>query len=343
MLLTANVLTSWKLALTSSGLKIGQPCWPWCVLNVMSLPFREVPPNQSLGTGNLVFARFPHLPDQVNVDVPWPQPGMPCQLKSPSRLYKKSKLEPRGSGPCSRCPTADKTTRRFRDISAILTELNIDGLREEAMGITTGATTSELFSEPDKLEMDGADKEALQAHAGGGAIHRHRVLEQRPRIEPKTEAQIRSRDGDESNRYDAGSTGPTKTNDIKDLLPALERCEDLISKHEEITGSPMNEATKKATVSEMAPAGLAAHLKLDADRCSTYLQMEWQVVSYVNLKLPSHTRNLWTDHDDDDPEDWNIDHFGKTAKVREQGMGKGRRGRRQGKVQMNMLLVRRDV
>ena len=39
--------------------------------------------------------------------------------------------------------------------------------------------------------------------------------------------------------------------DIKDLLPALEKWEDEIRKHEEVTGAAMlNKATKKAIVTE---------------------------------------------------------------------------------------------
>ena len=47
----------------------------------------------------------------------------------------------------------------------------------------------------------------------------------------------------------------------------------------------LREATKKA---------IATLLKLNADRCSTYPQMKWQVVSQVNMKLPSCRANTQT-------------------------------------------------
>ena len=75
---------------------------------------------------------------------------------------------------------------------------------------------------------------------------------------------------------------------VKDLLPALERWEDDIRELEEITEAAMlNEATKKDIVIKMAPPELAPHLRLNADRYNTYTQMKWQVLSYVSLKLPS--------------------------------------------------------
>ena len=49
----------------------------------------------------------------------------------------------------------------------------------------------------------------------------------------------------------------------------------------------VNEATKRAIVTEMSPPELAAHLKLNADRYNTYARMTWQVLRSVNLKLPS--------------------------------------------------------
>ena len=53
---------------------------------------------------------------------------------------------------------------------------------------------------------------------------------------------------------------PTKMRDSKDLLPALERCENEIRKHDEIIGAAMlNAATKKAIETWMAPLELATH------------------------------------------------------------------------------------
>ena len=97
----------------------------------------------------------------------------------------------------------------------------------------------------------------------------------------------------------------------------------------------LNEATKKAIVTEMAPPELATHLKLNADRYNTYALMRWQVLSHVNLKLPSQPTSMWIDHveqgDDDDQEDWNIDYFGKTTKGKGKSMGKekGKKGKGQ--------------
>ena len=94
-------------------------------------------------------------------------------------------------------------------------------------------------------------------------------------IVAKTEEQSRSRDGDESNWRDAESWRPTKITDVRELLRAPERLEDEIRKHEENTGAAMlNEATKKAIATDMAPPELATHLKLNAHRYNTYAQMK---------------------------------------------------------------------
>ena len=39
-------------------------------------------------------------------------------------------------------------------------------------------------------------------------------------------------------------------------------------------------------MTDMAPSELATHLKLNADRHTTYAQMMWQLASHVNLKMP---------------------------------------------------------
>ena len=68
---------------------------------------------------------------------------------------------------------------------------------------------------------------------------------------------------------------PTNITDEKDLLPALERRKDEIRKHEEITGAAsLNEATKKAIATDMAPPDLAAHWKLNAHRHNTYAELK---------------------------------------------------------------------
>ena len=59
---------------------------------------------------------------------------------------------------------------------------------------------------------------------------------------------------------------PARIVDIKDLLLALEKWEDEIRKHEEITGAAtLNKATTKAIVTEMASPELATHLKLQPE------------------------------------------------------------------------------
>ena len=63
---------------------------------------------------------------------------------------------------------------------------------------------------------------------------------------------------------------------VKNLLPALERCEDEIRKHKATTrAAKLNEATKKAIVAEMAPPELATHLKRNEDRYNTCAQITW--------------------------------------------------------------------
>ena len=121
------------------------------------------------------------------------------------------------------------------------------------------------------------------------------------------------------------------------MLPALERWEDEIRKHYEITGAgTLNESTKKAIVTEMAPPEQATHLTLNADRYNTYAQMKRQVLSYVNLKLPSQPTTTWIDNaeqgEEDDQENANIDDVGKTAKGKgkDNGKGKGKKGKGDG-------------
>ena len=58
----------------------------------------------------------------------------------------------------------------------------------------------------------------------------------------------------------------------------------------------LNDATKEAIVTKMAPPELGTHVKLNADRYDAYAQMTWQVLSYVNLKLPSQPTIMWIDH-----------------------------------------------
>ena len=74
--------------------------------------------------------------------------------------------------------------------------------------------------------------------------------------------------------------------------------EDEISKHEEVTGAILNEATEKVIVAAMAPPELATHVKLNVDRYTTYAQMKLLVVSYVNLKMPSQPMDTCIDHVD---------------------------------------------
>ena len=66
-------------------------------------------------------------------------------------------------------------------------------------------------------------------------------------------------------------------------------------KHEEVEGLAMlNEATKKAVVTEMAPAQLATHLKLNADRYNTYA-VELAGTLLRQLEVAKPTR-MWVDH-----------------------------------------------
>ena len=73
---------------------------------------------------------------------------------------------------------------------------------------------------------------------------------------------------------------------MKELLPALERWEDEIRKHDEITGAAMlNEATKKAIVTQMAPSELARHLRLNADRTD---EMAGSQSRQLEVTMPAH-------------------------------------------------------
>ena len=85
----------------------------------------------------------------------------------------------------------------------------------------------------------------------------------------------------------------------------------------------LDEATKKAVVTGMAPPELARRLKLNADRCNTYTHMKLQVLSYVKASLPTLKQGK-----EYDQEDWHIDHFGETAvgKGKSKGYGKGKKG-----------------
>ena len=71
----------------------------------------------------------------------------------------------------------------------------------------------------------------------------------------KTEEQIRSRNGDEPDWHDVESFEANENHRRQGCAPS-----DEIKKHKEITGSAMlNEGTKKAIVTEMAPPELATH------------------------------------------------------------------------------------
>ena len=101
------------------------------------------------------------------------------------------------------------------------------------------------------------------------------------------------------NRYDPetemnqiGATiralNPPKVLNIGELLPAIERWEDELRRQEDVAGAPaLNEPAKKAIVTEMVPEELGNHLRLNASKYQSYDQMRWQVVNYVNLKLPT--------------------------------------------------------
>ena len=95
----------------------------------------------------------------------------------------------------------------------------------------------------------------------------------------------------------------------------------------------LNEATKTAIVTEMAPPELALHLKLNADRYNTTAQTKWLVLSSVNWKLPSQPTSMWVHHveqgEEHDQEDWNIYNCGRAAicKGKSKGKGRGLKGR----------------
>ena len=200
--------------------------------------------------------------------------------------------------------------------------------RLEATGTTPGKTTSELFSEPDSARalrwnerrrdisshgqfMETADNDALHAyilvHTGG---------EPRSIVNwccgtgleawHKFDEQYRSRDGVESSWRNAESLATNEQNRNQGFTSSAGKMGRRDQKHDEITGAAMlNEATKQVIVTE--------HLKLNADRYYTYAQMKWQMVSHVNLKLPSQPTHMWIDRveqgDDDDQEHWNIDNL----------------------------------
>ena len=124
----------------------------------------------------------------------------------------------------------------------------------EATGITTGATTPDVFSEPDKLAatnahvMEAAGNEALRAY-----ILEHAVGEPRRIVKGSWEGRLRSMEKmknsfdpeTEMNQIGATLTAsrPTKTTDVKGLLTALQ-----------IAGAAVLD---EAIVTEMAPPDLA--------------------------------------------------------------------------------------
>ena len=83
-----------------------------------------------------------------------------------------------------------------------------------------------------------------------------------------------------------------ETTDVKDWFSAVDMCEDEIKNREEITGAAvLNEATKKATVTEVAPPGLATHLRLNADRYNTYVQHEMAGTQLCQLEVAKTAHN----------------------------------------------------
>ena len=159
--------------------------------------------------------------------------------------------------------------------------------------------------------MEAADNEALRAHIlhwRRAAIRRQMKLGHLSRSVATVEKQARPINGDEPDTL--GALRPTKITDVKDFLPALERWEDEIKKHEEITGAPMlQEATEKAIVTEIGAARTGNTFEAERRQIQhAYAPMKW-LASHVNWKLPSQPTTMWTDHveqgDENDQEDWN--------------------------------------
>ena len=120
---------------------------------------------------------------------------------------------------------------------------------------------------------------------------------------------------------------PPKVNQLKDLLPALEKWEDELRRQEDATGAPtLNEPTKKAIITEMAPEELSTHLRLNASKYATYDQMRWQVVNYVNLKLPTQPLDMQIDHVSEKPdyEQWTEDQWDMPIDYITKGKSKGK-------------------
>ena len=82
----------------------------------------------------------------------------------------------------------------------------------------------------------------------------------------------------------------------------------------------LNEATKKAMVTEMTPPDLATHLKLDADRHSTLRSDEVSGGQLCELEIAEPA------HEHVDRRSRVLEHtcFGKTAKGNGKSKGKGK-------------------
>ena len=80
----------------------------------------------------------------------------------------------------------------------------------------------------------------------------------------------------------------------------------------------LDEATKKAIVTEMAPPEMATHLMPNADQYNAYAKMKWH--SYVILKLPSQLTTMWTDHVEQGGE--KIDYVGGQQQATERARAK---------------------
>ena len=93
------------------------------------------------------------------------------------------------------------------------------------------------------------------------------------------------------------SLQPPKVKDLKLLNYAIEKWEDGMRRQQEITGeTPLNDATKRALLTNMVPDDLGRHLKLNAGRLDSYDKTRWEVMNYLTLQAPQADVRMHVDH-----------------------------------------------
>lgn len=116
---------------------------------------------------------------------------------------------------------------------------------------------------------------------------------------------------------------PPNVKDLKVVLRALDHGEEGLRRQEEnIGGPPLNDATQRAIMAQMAPDNLGRHLRLNARSLNSCEKMEIEVANYVILQVPSATAGMDVDKIN---EDWEGARATPQGKPLEQSAG-GSRG-----------------